>query len=71
MYESFLADAEEKAAVRLGINNLTFQHLHLTVYLTKGDKTNHDTCLTAARSAICMLDQLVSNSNQVFNGIVW
>lgn len=70
-YTNPLVDLDEKAAVQLGIDNLTFQYFHLVVYLTKADKQSHNTCLAAARSAISMLDRLVSDSNQVFNGIVW
>jgi hypothetical protein len=64
-------DPEEKKAVQLGIDFLTFQYYHLSVYLTRADKANPNACLTAARSAISLLDTLVANSAQVFNGIVW
>ena len=70
-YEESLSDPDEKEAVRLGIDNLTFQYHHLTVYLTRGATAYHNECLAAARSAISVLDKLVSNSTQVFNGIVW
>ncbi|TAQ85767.1 hypothetical protein B7494_g5913 [Chlorociboria aeruginascens] len=41
------------------------------VYLTRSEKLYQSTCLKAARFAIFLLDRLVSNSNEVFNGIVW
>lgn len=57
--------------IQIGINFLNFQYYHLQVYLTRSDKSRHSTCLAAARSAIRLLDTLVSHTNVFYNGIIW
>ncbi|KAE8445521.1 hypothetical protein EG329_013284 [Mollisiaceae sp. DMI_Dod_QoI] len=61
----------EEEEVRLGVNIQQFQYHHLVVYLMRGDKNNERTCLESARTAVSLLEHLVSNSGQVFNGIIW
>ncbi|CZR64472.1 uncharacterized protein PAC_14370 [Phialocephala subalpina] len=61
----------EEQEVQLGVNIQNFQYHHLVVYLTRGDKNNEQVCLESARAAISLLEQLVSSSRQVFNGIIW
>jgi len=64
-------DQSEQDEIQLGINVLIFQYHHLMVFLTRADNNSKKTCLDSARAAISLLDKLVSNSEQVFNGIVW
>jgi hypothetical protein len=41
------------------------------VCLTRTVKTSEDACLASARACLTMLDTLVSNAKEVYNGIVW
>lgn len=62
---------EEGAAIDLGLNFLHFQYHHLVVFLTRSHESSKSTCLVSARESLILLDRLVSNSSQVYNGIVW
>lgn len=70
-YNNLQGELSEIQSVQMGISFLTFQYHHSVVYLTRSSKQNHELCLVSARVAIRMLDKLVSNSMEVFNGIVW
>ncbi|KAH8594957.1 hypothetical protein B0O99DRAFT_167894 [Bisporella sp. PMI_857] len=63
--------SEELEAIELGANFLSFQYHHLMVYLTRSDKSKQDICLASAGSAISLLDKLVSDTTQIYSGIVW
>jgi hypothetical protein len=62
---------EDERSIRLGLNFLHFQYHLLMVCLTHTVKTSESICLASARVCLNMLDTLVSNANEVYNGIVW
>ncbi|ESZ91147.1 hypothetical protein SBOR_8481 [Sclerotinia borealis F-4128] len=70
-YNNFQGESSEIQSIEIGINFLIFQYHHSVVYLTRSSKQNHELCLFSARVAIKMLEKLVQNSNEVFNGILW
>lgn len=64
------ANADRNRELRLGINSVKFQYLHILTLLLKGGRSS-DLRLSCAREAISMLPSLVSNWASVYNGVVW
>lgn len=50
---------------------MEFQYLHVLILSTKSQPQQHDIRIPSARKAITLLPSLVSNSGQVYNGVVW
>jgi hypothetical protein len=65
------ASPKEQSEVDLGLNCIEFQYHSLVVFLTRRRVEERGICLASARSALSLLEALVSNSSQVYNGIVW
>ncbi|PWY88274.1 hypothetical protein BO70DRAFT_419955 [Aspergillus heteromorphus CBS 117.55] len=57
--------------MRLGIDSLRFQYLHLRILLLKGSEPDSEQCLEFAREAIGILPSMVSNWSSVYNGVMW
>ncbi|KAJ5369515.1 hypothetical protein N7509_014127 [Penicillium cosmopolitanum] len=68
--ERISADADQIHEMKLGINSVKFQYLHILTLLLKSDRTS-DLRLSFAREAISLLPSLVSNWGSVYNGVVW
>lgn len=68
--ERISADADQIHEMKLGINSVKFQYLHILTLLLKGDRSS-DLRLSFAREAISLLPSLVSNWGSVYNGVVW
>ena len=74
-----MAQQAEKADARpdqihemnLGISNFKFQYLHIMVLLTRQSPESDQECIETARQMISLLPGMVSNWNQVYNGIIW
>ncbi|KAK6376219.1 hypothetical protein LTS17_007470 [Exophiala oligosperma] len=60
-----------QASIKLGFDFLTYRHHHLVVCLTRSDESCREVCLNSARVAISLLKDLVTHSEEVFNGIIW
>ncbi|KAJ5281836.1 hypothetical protein N7478_007208 [Penicillium angulare] len=69
-YEQASADAYQIREMKLGINSVNFQYLHILTLLLKGDRYSA-LRLSCAREAISILPSLVSNWGSVYNGVVW
>jgi hypothetical protein len=66
-----LLSAKEKQSVNIGIKFVGFQyHYHCCVLLRSQRKWRAD-CVKSSRAALSLLDGLVSDSNEVYNGVVW
>lgn len=61
---------EDMAAMRLGIEWLTFQY-HWLLVVTLRDGGSVQPCLQAARNALSNIQALVSDANNSYNGIAW
>ncbi|KAJ5113088.1 hypothetical protein N7456_001622 [Penicillium angulare] len=68
--EQASADAHQIREMKLGINSVNFQYLHILTLLLKGDRSSA-LRLSCAREAISILPSLVSNWGSVYNGVVW
>ena len=55
----------------IGMRAMEFQRLHLLLLLLQGNEHYALRRLAIARQTISLLPSLVSNSSQVYNGIVW
>ncbi len=55
----------------LGIRTMEFQYLHLLILLTKDSPQHAELRVRSARDMVSLLPNLVSNWNQVYNGLVW
>jgi hypothetical protein len=65
------ASPYERSKMKLGLKFVDFRYHSLVVFLTRRRIADRETCLKSARSALALLGSLVSNSSQVYNGIVW
>ncbi|KAL9113369.1 MAG: hypothetical protein Q9227_002410 [Pyrenula ochraceoflavens] len=65
-----LVDMHIKREIALGITNIQFRYSHLTLLVAQ---LSHDptSCLEAARCCIRLLKYLVSDSRNVYNGVIW
>ena len=61
----------ERRELALAFDSLTFQYRHLHVLLTRQNELDQESCLHSARDAMKILPNLVSTSEEVYNGIVW
>jgi hypothetical protein len=50
---------------------MEFQYLHVLILSTKSQPQQLDLRVSSARKAITLLPSLVSNSGQLYNGVVW
>lgn len=55
----------------IGVRAMRFQYLHILILLLRKDPNSKDRRVQAARDAIMLLPDLVSNSSHVYNGLVW
>jgi len=53
------------------MRNVTFGYLYLLILLTRACSETKARSLEASRRMLCLLDDLVSDSEEVFNGIIW
>lgn len=63
----FLDDLNLRS-LELGVSSVKFQYYQLSVLLTRSNKIWREECLQSSRSALLLLDELVSHSNDVYNG---
>lgn len=57
--------------MELGIKNQEFHYHHLKVLLIRSKSNLRDECISTSQQALFLLDDLVSDSNEVYNGIIW
>lgn len=63
--------AGEEQSIELGIKFISFQyHYHCCVLLRSQRKWRQE-CLESSRAALSLLDGLVSDANEVYNGVIW
>ncbi|KAL6882298.1 hypothetical protein HDV57DRAFT_509468 [Trichoderma longibrachiatum] len=55
----------------IGVRAMRFQYLHILILLLRKDHHSKHRRVEAARDAIMLLPELVSNSSHVYNGLVW
>ncbi|KAH0489926.1 hypothetical protein TgHK011_001417 [Trichoderma gracile] len=55
----------------IGVRTMRFQYLHILILLLRNVPNSKTRRVQAARDAIMLLPDLVSNSNHVYNGLVW
>ncbi|PTB75138.1 hypothetical protein M440DRAFT_337842 [Trichoderma longibrachiatum ATCC 18648] len=55
----------------IGVRAMRFQYLHILILLLRKDPHSKHRRVQAARDAIMLLPELVSNSSHVYNGLVW
>jgi len=64
-------DPDGVVSIELGLRNVTFGYLYLLILLTRACSETRAQSLAASRRMLCLLDDLVSDSEEVFNGIIW
>lgn len=57
--------------MRLGLVNLEFQYLYYKVLIIRSRPNLRDECVATSREALLLLNDLVSDTNEVFNGVIW
>lgn len=67
----FLRTTSATASIDTGLRMPTFQYNYLTLLLTRSSLRLRSRGITASKSMLTTLDALVTDSQEVFNGIVW
>ena len=57
--------------MRLGIKYQHFQYNYLCVLLLRSRPALRDACIACSQQALFLLEDLVSDSSEVFNGVIW
>jgi hypothetical protein len=63
--------AKTQYSMRMGITVLEFQYLNQKIQLIRSNSARKDECLTASKDLLRLLPDLVSDSNELYNGVVW
>ncbi|KAM0255544.1 hypothetical protein ACHAQJ_005691 [Trichoderma viride] len=63
--------AHQFREMTIGVRAMRFQYLHILILLLRKSPNNKGLRIQAARDAITLLPDLVSNSTHVYNGLVW
>lgn len=71
MAEEPLLDAKGAASVKLGIRTLEFNRHYLLVILGRASSDMNSETTQSANEMLYLLQDLVSDSEEVYNGIVW
>lgn len=71
--EAPVCTARQLKELDIGIASIKFQFHHLQVVLLREfvDSDMQGRCLRAARDALSLLPELISTSEQVYNGLIW
>ncbi|KAK4077721.1 uncharacterized protein Triagg1_3415 [Trichoderma aggressivum f. europaeum] len=69
--ESATSTAHQIQEMTIGVRAMRFQYLHILVLVLRKDPSSRERRVQAARDAIMLLPDLVSNSIHVYNGLVW
>jgi hypothetical protein len=69
--EKALLDAKALASVNLGLRTLEFNRHYLLVLLGRSSGKLEPETITHAKEMLYLLKYLVSDSEEVYNGIVW
>ncbi|EMC92685.1 hypothetical protein BAUCODRAFT_151097 [Baudoinia panamericana UAMH 10762] len=69
--EKPILDAQGVASIDLGLRSLRFQIDYIRVLLTRSSARLRGQCIEASKRMLNKLDELVSDSEEPFNGIVW
>ena len=69
--EQPLLDHAAQRSLDLGIRTMEFQYNYQTVQLLRSQQRWKIRCLEAARRALHILEHLISDSEEVYNGVVW
>jgi len=64
-------DEEEQTSMRLGIQYQQFQYYYYTVLLIRSRPALQEACISSAQQALFSLEDLVSDSSEVYNGVIW
>ncbi|UKZ52670.1 hypothetical protein TrVGV298_006451 [Trichoderma virens] len=69
--EAASSTAHQIQEMMIGVRAMRFQYLHITILVLRNDPSSRERRVQAARDAIMLLPDLVSNSTHVYNGLVW
>ncbi|KAL7794120.1 fungal-specific transcription factor domain-containing protein [Trichoderma afarasin] len=69
--ESATSTAHQIQEMTIGVRAMRFQYLHILILVLRKDPSSRERRVQAARDAIMILPDLVSNSIHVYNGLVW
>ncbi|KAL6797427.1 hypothetical protein GGI42DRAFT_362075 [Trichoderma sp. SZMC 28013] len=69
--ESAASTAHQIQEMTIGVRAMRFQYLHILILVLRKDPSSRERRVQAARDAIMLLPDLVSNSIHVYNGLVW
>ncbi|KAL7812758.1 hypothetical protein V8C26DRAFT_436739 [Trichoderma gracile] len=69
--ESTSSTPHQVQEMTIGVRAMRFQYLHILILLLRNVPSSKTRRVQAARDAIMLLPDLVSNSNHVYNGLVW
>ncbi|KAL7908242.1 hypothetical protein GGI35DRAFT_469961 [Trichoderma velutinum] len=69
--ESATSTAHQIQEMTIGVRAMRFQYLHILILILRKDPSSRERRVQAARDAIMLLPDLVSNSIHVYNGLVW
>jgi len=69
--EKALLDTKSLASVNLGLRTLEFNRHYLLILLGRSSGKLEPETITHAKEMLYLLKQLVSDSEEVYNGIVW
>ncbi|KAK4063845.1 hypothetical protein Trihar35433_8553 [Trichoderma harzianum] len=68
--ESATSTAHQIQEMTIGVRAMRFQYLHILILVLRKDPNSRERRVQAARDAIMLLPDLVSNSIHVYNGLV-
>lgn len=71
MAEKPFLDARGSASIDLGLINRHYQYLYLSVLLTRVSGRMKAQCLDSSKIMLGLLERMVSDSEEPYNGIVW
>ena len=66
-----LLSAEEVTSIELGIKFVSFQYHYHCCVLLRSQRKWRQHCLKSSREALSLLGGLVSDANEVYNGVIW
>ncbi|KAL7944065.1 fungal-specific transcription factor domain-containing protein [Trichoderma barbatum] len=69
--ESACSTVHQVQEMMIGVRAMRFQYLHILILVLRKDPSSRERRVQAARDAIMLLPDLVSNSSHVYNGLVW
>lgn len=71
MAEKPFLDASSAASLDLGLSALCFHYHYLLILLGRSSSQMKAQCIDSSKKMLLLLDGMVSDSEEVYNGIIW